>query len=124
MSSDRRSEPSRAVREEGKILHKASLILRAFSNVSPTMPIQVAKTFIAVAMNEGASVVEIQKASGFRQSTISRHLMDLGKRNRKREEGFGLIESRTNDMDLRRNEYYLTNKGRELVGTLIDTLKY
>jgi DNA-binding MarR family transcriptional regulator len=117
-------EGTRAVvREEGRLLHKAALLFRAFTNISPTMPIQVAKTFLIVAMNEGASLVEIQRLTGFRQSTISRHLMDLGSRNRKREPGFGLLEIKTDEMDLRKNEYWLTAKGRELVGQVIDVLK-
>jgi DNA-binding MarR family transcriptional regulator len=117
------AELRQVVTEEGRLLHKAKLMLAAFSNVNPTMPIQVATTFLIVAMNEGSSLVDIQKYSGFRQSTISRHLMDLGARNRKREPGFGLIEVRPDSVDLRRNEYYLTPKGKSLINQLVDILR-
>jgi DNA-binding MarR family transcriptional regulator len=49
--------------------------------------------------------------------------MDLGARNRKREPGFGLIEVRPDSVDLRRNEYYLTPKGKSLINQLVDILR-
>ena len=47
-------------------------------------------------------------------SVISRHLLDIGDRNRKGEPGLGLVTSRPNPNNRRRLEYLLTPKGRAL----------
>lgn len=113
----------RVASDEGRLLHKVSLVLSAFRSVAPTMPIQLAHTFVLVAMNEGASVVEIQRMTGFKYSTISRHLLDLGARNRKREPGYNLVQYVADPMELRKHQYTLTDKGRELMRLLMDTMK-
>jgi DNA-binding MarR family transcriptional regulator len=79
------------------------------------MPIQIAVSFLTVALFEGRSLREYSELLGQAQSTMSRHLLDLGARNRLKEEGFMLIEQRPDQMDLRRNVYTLTPKGRQLV---------
>jgi DNA-binding MarR family transcriptional regulator len=47
------------------------------------------------------------------QTTMSRHLLDLGEHNRKKEPGLGLVTSRPG-IDARRHEYFLTERGRLL----------
>jgi hypothetical protein len=37
--------------------------------------------------------------------------LDIGERNRHMEEGFGLVAARNNPMNLRKKEYFLTDKG-------------
>jgi DNA-binding MarR family transcriptional regulator len=46
---------------------------------------------------------------------MSRHLLDIGERNRKMEAGFGLVTYRANPLELRKHEYMLTDKGRALL---------
>ena len=71
-------------------MHKTALLMTAFRSLNPTMSIQVAHTFILVAMHEGKSITEIATLAGFRFPTVSRNILDLGVRNRKREPGLGL----------------------------------
>ena len=78
------------------------------------LPIQIARSFIYVALYEGRSLREYCDLTGVAQSTMSRHLLDLGQRNRQKQPGFGLVEQRPAHDDLRRNVYRLTTKGRDL----------
>lgn len=101
---------------------KAQQILElfgAFQAYNPTMPIQMAASFLLVAKNEGKSLRELCDISGVTQSTMSRHLLDLGERNRRFGEGLGLVQGRIDPMELRRKQFYLTPKGRKLFETLM-----
>jgi len=78
------------------------------------MPLQYATAFLLVAQNEGLGVGEYAERAGVSVSVMSRHLLDIGQRNRHMEEGFGLVTYRANPMELRRHEYTLTDRGRAL----------
>src|SRR5690242_13325755 len=93
--------------------------IEAFRAIRPTMPLQYVVAFLLVAMEEGLGVSDYAKRAGVSMSVMSRHLLDIGERNRHMEEGFGLIESRQNPMELRKNEIYLTTKGRALLHRII-----
>lgn len=97
--------------------------LSAFQSVNQTMPIQIAATFLLVASREGRSLREYCDLSGVVESTMSRHLLDLGARNRRKEPGYGLIEVRTDNDDLRKNVYKLTSKGINLLNTVISIME-
>ena len=86
--------------------------------ISPTMPVQIAQSFVVVAMNEGKSVGELATIAGAKQSTMSRHLLDLGDRNRQGQEGFGLVTRGIDPTELRRTQYTLSPKGKVLLDTL------
>lgn len=109
--------------EDAKLLHKVSLLMTAFRNVNPTMSIQVCHTLALIAIHEGVSLVELGRISGFKMSTISRNILDLGTRNRKREPGYGLVETVTDPMELRKKKILLTSKGRELIRQVLDIMK-
>jgi hypothetical protein len=48
------------------------------------------------------------------QTTMSRHLLDLGDRNGKKERGLGLITSRFNRFDHCKRDYILTETGARM----------
>jgi DNA-binding MarR family transcriptional regulator len=87
-------------------------IMALQASTDPTIPSQMMRTFIAVCENEGKSMTELAEVVGANVSTMSRHLLDLGPRNRKMEPGYGLIESRTDPMNLRVKCFFLTPKGK------------
>ena len=68
-----------------------------------------------VAFEEGLSLSAYAERAGTSLSVMSRHLQDIGDRNRYKEEGFGLVTSRQNPMELRIHEFTLTPKGRALL---------
>jgi DNA-binding MarR family transcriptional regulator len=73
-------------------------VFAAFQAYNPTMPIQMAASFLLVAKNEGKSLRELCDLSGVAQSTMSRHLLDLGERNRRFGEGLGLVRGEIDPM--------------------------
>src|SRR3546814_10232505 len=82
--------------------------------IGPTIPTQLVQTFVDVALNEGKSLGELAELVGSNASTVSRHLLDLGERNRRMEPGYGLVDRRVDPMELRKNSYFLTPKGKAL----------
>lgn len=117
-----RSRMKAIVSEDQRSLEKVKLLFSAFQEIDETMPLQVAITFLEVAIHEGCSLTDIWKMTGWSHSTLSRHLLDLGERNRHKEEGLKLLESRRDPLELRKNIYTLTPKGRKLVAKLLSLL--
>src|SRR3546814_14747877 len=76
------------------------------------------QTFVDVALNEGKSLGELAELVGSNASTVSRHLRDLGERNRRMEPGYGLVDRRVDPMELRKNSYFLTPKGKALAASI------
>lgn len=72
-------------------------------------------TFLEVAREEGRTLAEIARQLDLPDSTASRQLLDLGLRNRKREDGLNLVTAKTDLQDLRVRRYELTPKGRKLL---------
>lgn len=109
--------------ENSRVLNKISIMMTTIRGINPTMTFQVGHTLILVAQNPGASVSELAKTSGFPVPTMSRNLMDLGKRNRNREPGLGLVMTTVDELELRKKQVRLTPKGELLIKQLIDILK-
>lgn len=80
--------------DEERRLRALVHILDYFEGHAPQIPASMIEAFLLVAMNEGCSLREIVQLSGKPQSTMSRHLLDLGERNRNREPGLGLLTPR------------------------------
>jgi DNA-binding MarR family transcriptional regulator len=93
--------------------------LDPFFQIRGTMPAQYIKAFLLVAFEEGLSLSEYAERAGVSLSVMSRHLQDIGDRNRYKEEGFGLVTSRTNPLELRRHEFSLTPRGRALLHNIM-----
>lgn len=113
-----------AIDTRARSLRKLTRLMKALrAGIDPTVPIQVVQTFLVVAVNEGTTLTDIASTSGANLSTVSRHTIDLGERNRRMGPGYGLIESRTDPMSLRTKNYSLSQKGRLFVDGLISTLE-
>lgn len=100
-------------------LRRTLAVMTTLQQHKETMPIQMAASFLLVALNEGKSLRELCDITGASQSTMSRQLLDLGERNRHLEPGLGLVKSKVDPMELRRKQYRLTPKGWNLVNTLL-----
>jgi DNA-binding MarR family transcriptional regulator len=94
-----------------------------FQRLDPGMVLGKLEAFVLVVLHEGKSLKDLCQISGQAQSTLSRHLLDLGEHNRSREPGLGLVEWRIDPYELRRKQYLLTPKGRELAGRLLKILE-
>lgn len=109
--------------EEVKALKGLERALMAFRLLNDTMPLQYVITFLAVAMDEGKGVKDYADKLGVNSTTMSRHLLDIGPRNRQMQEGYGLVQYRPNPMELRKHEYYITPKGRQLLNHIMGALE-
>jgi DNA-binding MarR family transcriptional regulator len=97
----------------------AVALFDAFREVRHDMPLQHAYTFMLVALKEGKGVGYYTEQAGVAQTVMTRHLLDIGEQNRKREPGYGLVEKRPNLMDLREHQVWLTPKGRTLLNRVL-----
>jgi DNA-binding MarR family transcriptional regulator len=96
--------------------------LDLFVALSGRIPSQLIRAFCLVAMHEGESVRELKDKAGVSQSVMTRHLSDLGDRNRHKKEGFELVEQKVDLMDRRIHRAYLTPKGKALAARLFRAL--
>ena len=92
--------------------------LQAMYSAGSDLNINMAVTFLTVAAFPGRPLREYEEMLGHPSSTMSRHLLDLGPRNRRKEAGLGLVDIERNPEDWRFNVYTLTPKGMALVSTL------
>jgi hypothetical protein len=88
---------------------------QVFSDERRTMPMQYVQSFLLVAEEEGLGATEYAQRADVSVSVMSRHLLDIGERDRYMEPGLGWVAFRLNPMELRKKEYFLTDKGRALV---------
>jgi DNA-binding MarR family transcriptional regulator len=89
--------------------------LQPLFDLKGTLPARSIQAFLLVALEGGLSVGAYAERAGISMSTMSRNLLDIGDRNRHMEEGFKLVTSRNNPMNLREKEYFLTDKGRAVI---------
>lgn len=111
----------------GTSTHSASIgrfraALMVLNAGGPGMTVGAAISFLTVSAFEGHSAREYGEMLSLSSSTMSRHLLDLGEMNRKREPGMMLIEQRPDPMDRRRSLYRLTPKGRGLITAILQVL--
>jgi DNA-binding MarR family transcriptional regulator len=90
--------------------------VKAKGHKSP--PVAYLTTFMLVASEPGLSVDEYAARAKRSKSTMSRHLLDIGDRNRDGHPGLGLVTSRPNPTNRRQVEYMLTPRGRALATQL------
>lgn len=97
-------------------LVKVARILEALDALKERgdMTVSLARTFVAVSDEEGLSGRDLETRLGMNQGSISRHLLDLGQRNRRFEPGLGLVEWRLAERDFRVKCWYLTAEGRKV----------
>ena len=98
-------------------------MLQALLSASDWFTVSSAVSFLTVAAHEGRSLRELTDLLHTPQTTLSRHLLDLGPRDRKGREGLGLVDIRPDPHDRRRNFYYLTRKGQALLETLTSRME-
>jgi DNA-binding MarR family transcriptional regulator len=91
------------------------LALEPFVALNPTMPASYIISFLSVAEKEGRPVSEYANEVGLFKAVMTRHLLDLGERDRRGEEGMNIIEQRRDRKDLRINRSFISEKGAALL---------
>lgn len=113
-STQRQSLPEQD-RKTARALLQAT---QPFRDLRATMPLQYVTTFLLVCEEEGLSVGDYAERAGVSKSVMSRHILDIGDRDRYMEEGFGLVTTRSDPLELRKKQVLLTDKGRALAHKL------
>jgi|SRR6185437_12808955 len=108
--------------DEKKVARSLLAALGLFKELRKTMPLQYVTAFLQVARQEGLGVTEYAERAGVSVSVMSRHLLDIGERNRRMDEGFGLVKYRASPLELRKHEYTLTPMGRSLMKKLVSAI--
>ena len=93
-------------------------IIEMFRELRTTMPLQYIHTFLLVASEEGCSVGYYATKAQVSPSVMSRHILDIGERNRDRDPGFGLVQTKPNMENLREHVVFLSPKGKALISRL------
>lgn len=99
------------------------LALEPFRQLRGTMPLQYVYTFLLVIENEGESVTDYAQMADVPQTVMTRHLLDIGDRNRAGEEGFGLVTQERDRKDLRKHHAKVTSIGHALFHRVMTALK-
>jgi hypothetical protein len=87
------------------------LALEPFVKESPNMTLQNFMTFLRVASAEGKGVTEYADAAGIFKTVMTRHLLDLGDRDRHGGDGLGYIQQVRDRKDMRVNRSWISHKG-------------
>lgn len=102
--------------EEERAYARALLAaLEPFAADRQTMPLQYVLSFLRVCSDEGEGSTEYARRTGISPTVMTRHLLDIGERNRAREEGFGWISQERDKHDLRRHAAKVSLPGRALL---------
>jgi DNA-binding MarR family transcriptional regulator len=99
------------------------LAIEPFIALKPGMPMSYFRTFLLVAEEEGLGVNDYAGKVESSPTVMTRNLLDIGDRNRLREEGLGLITQERDLFDLRRHNAKVTPKGKALMHKMITALK-
>jgi hypothetical protein len=109
--------------EERAYARALMLALEPFRHIRSTMPLQYVYTFLMVATDEGKGGTEYAQKAGVSNTVMTRHLLDIGDRNRALEQGFGLITQERDKEDLRRHHARVTPTGKALLNKIVNALK-
>jgi hypothetical protein len=97
-------------------------MLNQLEALRANMPLHQVKMLLMLALDEGKSQKYYSGKWQYPPSTVSRAMLDLGRRTRKGEEGLGLIDERVSSHSLKEHEAYLSLKGKTLLHKIIGRL--
>lgn len=91
------------------------LALEPFVELNPNIPASYIITFLSVAEKEGQPVSKYANEAGMIKAVMTRHLLDLGERDRHGGPGMNVIEQKRDRVDLRINRSFINEKGAALL---------
>lgn len=109
--------------DEMRALKALAEVLDQFSLLRPNIPLHQVTLFLRLALDEGHSQKYYSERFNLPPSTVSRAMLDLGKKMRGGEAGLGLVEERTSAHSLREHEVYISTKGRDLLRKAVRKLR-
>lgn len=109
--------------EEKAYARSLRLALEPFRSIRPTMPLQYLHTFLLICEEEGKGVGELAALSDVVSTVMTRHILDIGDRDRHRSAGFGLVTMVRDTFDLRRGHAKVTAFGKATLHKMITAVK-
>lgn len=109
--------------EERAYARALLLALKPFRDLKPNIPLSYVLTYLQVAAEEGRGVNDYAADAGIAASVMTRNLLDVGDRNRAREEGLGLITQERDLFDLRKHNAKITAKGRTRMREMMHAIR-
>jgi hypothetical protein len=109
--------------EEAANARTMMLALEPFRQLRATIPLQYVYTFLQVVADEGQGPTKYAEEAGTSVTVMTRHLLDIGARNRQHEEGFGLVTQQRDRVDLRRTHAVGTPEGKKVIRQVMNALK-
>ena len=97
---------------------KGLRFIEEFRKIDPEMPLQMAATFMVVAIRKGITMKELAETLGISQASCSRNVAALSKWHRLNREGHDLIYTEEDPIERRRKIAFLTPKGKRIAETL------
>jgi hypothetical protein len=94
------------------------LALEPFVELNPTVPASYLITLLAVAEKEGKPVNEYARDVGLIKAVCTRHLLDLGNRDRRGNPGMELIDQHRDWKDRRIQRSYISVRGAAILGKM------
>jgi DNA-binding MarR family transcriptional regulator len=101
--------------EERAAARALFVALKPFRDINPSMPLSYVTAYLLVAMKEGRGVSEYAGDVDISPTVMTRNLLDIGDRNRQREEGYGLVTQERDLFDLRKHNAKITAKGKSIM---------
>lgn len=98
-----------------KLIKSLAEMLEQFTLRRPNIPTLQIIMMLRLALDEGKSQKHYSEKWDIPPSTVSRAMLDMGKRTRQGQEGLGLIDERVSTHSLREHEVYLSTKGKALL---------
>lgn len=110
-------------KDDQREMDAAAMVLEPFLDIRHDMPLRYAHSFLMVAGEEGLGVNEYAKKAGVSASVMSRHLLDIGDRDRNMKPGFKLVFKVQDPFELRKYRVYLTPLGRQLAERIVRVMR-
>lgn len=108
--------------DERKAIKALADIIEQMMALRPNMPIHQFVFLLRLALDEGHSQKYYAEKLGYAPSTVSRAVLDLGRKTRRGEEGLMLLEDRPSAHDLRLQELSLSARGMSLLRKFVKKL--
>ena len=96
-------------------VHTSNAIIKELMKIDPEFPMQWARCFMEISLNEGLNMYDLVKQTGIAQSSLSRIIGGLGQQRRYSKSPYDLIKTKPCPSDRRSRQLYLTVKGRTLI---------
>lgn len=109
--------------EERAAARALRLAIEPFYQMRPNVPLSYLRTFLLIAEEEGLGVADYAEQANIAPSVMTRNMLDIGERNRHKEEGMNLIVTERDPFDLRKHNTRVTPKGKGTVRQWVSALK-